>query len=198
MERRGIYRKGSQGHARNISSYRLARQSFRKWRYPLTAFLALVFVFGTAPVVGDEFQASLLTNGETAGLVRQNPEKARKVILNLLHEFVKDCERFKIATCSEVGRLLVSDIVNSGDRLSEVIPAVQDFEERFEEEVALKACKYDLGKLLLPAKSASRDIAKFFERYGEALDSGELNRNVAELGTSLQSLEHIVEFCASR
>lgn len=64
MERKSVYNKGRQGqHSRNISSFVLARQHFKKIRFPIMGLFAVLFVFGMAPIVGNEFQTSTLTNG---------------------------------------------------------------------------------------------------------------------------------------
>lgn len=198
MDRSGIYRKGRQGHARNVNSYRLARQNFKKWRLPFTALLALLFVFGTAPLVGEDFEASLLTNEATVEAVAKNPEGARKVLLNALHEFLKDCERFLMTECSEEGKLLVRDIVNSGENLSSLLPKVSDFEERFEGEVALKACKFDLGKISVDARNQKRALDDFLKRYGETLGSESLGEAALAFQSSVESLNEFVDGCTSR
>lgn len=198
MDRVGIYRKGRQGHARNINSYKLAREKFKKWRLPFTALLALVIVFGTAPLVGEDFQTSLLTNRETVNLVEKNPEEARKVLLGALHDFMKDCERFLMTKCVEEGKLLLRDIVNSGENLLAVLPAIEDFEERFEGEVALKACKFDLGKIGVDARVNDRALREFLERYGETLGSETLFNRAENFQSSAAALNEFVDSCASR
>jgi hypothetical protein len=198
MDRAGIYRKGRQGHARNVNSYKLAREKFKKWRLPFTAVLALLFVFGTAPIVGENFQASLLTNPETVNLVEKNPEGARKVLLSAFHDFLKDCERFLMTECIEEGKLLLHDIVNSGERLSLVFPSVEDFEERYEAAVALKACKFDLGKIALDAKANESALQNFLKKYGETLGSKELFYRSEWLKSSVIALNEFVDSCASR
>lgn len=198
MDRSGIYRKGRQGHARNINSYKLAREKFKKWRFPFTAFLALVIVFGTAPMVGEDFQASLLTNPETVNMVDKNPEDARKVLLGAFHDFLKDCERFLMTECVEEGKLLVHDIVNSGDRLSFVLPAVEDFEERYEAAVALKACKFDLGKIAMDVRVNESVLQNFLKKYGETLGSEELFDRGETLKSSVAALNEFVDSCSSR
>lgn len=198
MDRAGIYRKGRQGHARNVNSYKLARQNFKKWRFPFTALLALLFVFGTAPLVGEDFEASLLTNEMTVEAVAKNPEGTRKVLLNALHEFLKDCDRFLMTECSEEGKLLVRDIVNSGENLSGLLPKIEDFEERFEGEVALKACKFDLGKIAADAKVNERSLSEFLNRFGATLGSEELEDLAENQTSNVSALNRFVDACASR
>lgn len=198
MEKGGIYRKGRQGHARNVNTYKLTREKFKKWRLPFTAALALLFVFGTAPIVGENFQASLLTNPETVNMVKKNPEAARKVLLGALHDFLKDCERFLMTECAENGKLLLHDIVNSGEKLVLVLPAVEYFEERFEREVALKACKFDLGKIGVEANLQKRAFDDFLKRYGETLSSERLSEAAAAFQSSAENVNQFVDSCASR
>lgn len=198
MERKGVYRKGRQGHVRNINSYQLFRQKFKKWRMPLTGLLALILVFGTAPIVGDEFQASLLIADDTPALVEQNPQQARKVLLNALNSFIKDCEKFRMTQCVEHGNALIKDVVNSGDQLKKVLPAVEDFEQSFESELALNACKYDLRSVLVKTKSTKKELQKFLDRFGDLLASENLT-NAAQLFDSvIVNLNGVVDNCASR
>lgn len=198
MEKGGIYRKGRQGHARNVNTYKLSREKFKKWRLPFTAVLAILLVFGTAPIVGENFQASLLTHPETVDMVEKNPEAARKILLGALHDFLKDCERFLMTECTEKGKLLLHDIVNSGEKLFLTLPAVEDFEERFEGEVALKACKFDLGKIGVEANLQKRALEDFLKRYGETLGSETLSKAASAFQSSVESLNQFVESCASR
>lgn len=62
MERKSSYNKGRQGHPRNVHSVSYSRHHFlKKFRLPLTAVFALMFVFGVAPIVGEHIESSVLT-----------------------------------------------------------------------------------------------------------------------------------------
>ncbi|MBI5413197.1 hypothetical protein HZA42_02495 [Candidatus Peregrinibacteria bacterium] len=195
MERKGAYVKGHAGHVRNVGMYRLYMQKAKKWRGPITAFVAVLMVFGLAPSVGDEFQASLLTNPGTETAIKANPEQARKIMLNSLAEFINDCERFKMTECASAGRGLVKDVINSGDRLLELLPAIEDYESRYEHEVAVNACKFDLNGLVLKGKELKKSVAGFTERYGEALGVASLTENANKLSSSVTSLDELVSSC---
>ncbi|MEK7523647.1 MAG: hypothetical protein AAB588_01320 [Patescibacteria group bacterium] len=197
MERRGSYQKGHAGHPRNVGAYRLARQNFKKWRVPLTAVMALMFVFGAAPVVGDEFQTSLITAGETAQTVRAHPQEAKKVLLSALGTFVRDCERFKMTECHEHGRALIADIANAGD-LEKVLPSVDSFEAAYEVELARNACEFDLGRIAANVQSAQKEAQAFADRYSQSLSQETLASSVAQLSDSVSQLQAVVKSCISR
>lgn len=62
MERKGVYRKGRAGHARNVSSFRVTREHIKKYRFPIGGMLALLLVLSAAPAVGDQFQTSVVSS----------------------------------------------------------------------------------------------------------------------------------------
>lgn len=196
MERRGVYRKGSAGHVRNVGAYRMARQNFKKWRAPVAAFLGLLLVFGMAPVVGENFQTSLLTSPEVATVLQNHPEEARKALLGSLAEFLRDCERFQLDACVSRGKSLTASLVGaSPEELGRVLTELEDFESAFEEMIATMACKYDLRKLVFQGRSSAREIQEFFDRYGETL--GGIG-DTASLMQNLELLDGIVESCSGR
>ena len=198
MERRGIYRKGSAGHSRNVSSYKVYRQKFKKWRFPFVLLLALVIVFGTAPIVGEEFQASLITAPETAALVNANPDQARKVILDALHDFVRDCDRFKMEQCVSEGKILVSNVINSKSDLNQFLPVIEKFEDRFSPQLSRSACKFDLGNALITAKSFQKTTSGFMERYGGEFEDAGLSDAAVKLDSAVVFLDKFVESCFAR
>lgn len=64
MERKGVYNKGRQGHARNARNAHgslFPHQAFKKFRLPFVAVLAFMFVFGVAPMMGDKLETSVVT-----------------------------------------------------------------------------------------------------------------------------------------
>lgn len=197
MERRGSYQKGHAGHPRNVGAYRLARQNFKKWRVPVTGVLALMLVFGVAPVVGDEFQTSLITAGDTAQTVRAHPQEAKKVLLDVLGTFVRDCERFKMTECHEHGRALIADVANTGD-LEKVLPRIDAFESAYEVELARNACEFDLGGVASRLQFAKKEAQAFVDRYSQSLSQETLAVSVAQLSESASQLQAVVRSCISR
>lgn len=150
MERRGVYRKGSAGHARSFNLYRLFRQRDHhshnnKWRWPITAVLALMLVFGVAPSVGDEFnfQASVLTADKKQELLNAEPEALKKGLVNIIKSVVDDCARFKMNACVFEGNALMNDIaVETGDAVK-YISLAENFIIRFEADIEFNKCKFD-------------------------------------------------------
>ena len=196
MERKGVYRKGSAGHVRNVGSYRLARQNFKKWRVPLTALLALMFVFGTAPVVGEEFQASLLTAEQTERFSQADSEELRKALLGAIKTFVADCDRFLLDECVTQGDRLMSQIVSSPKgEVIKYIAAAENFASQFEGSVALHACKFDLGNVLVQSKKTSGTVEEFLGKYGDMLDPVQYGAFENHLHSGISELKKLVEFC---
>lgn len=198
MERRGIYRKGSAGHARNVNSYRLYMQRIKKWRFPLTALLALVLVFGVVPGTGEKFQTSLLTATETQKLGTLQPDTARKIVLNALSDFLHDCEKFKLTQCTEQGKLVLNDVINSGNFVLNIVPSVEQFVARFEKQVAQAVCKYELSGLAPDAESIEESLASFLKKYGDVIDAVLLEKQEKQLANSAVELRRFVESCIAQ
>lgn len=149
MERRGVYRKGSAGHARSVNLYRLFRQRnhhSKKWRWPITAVLALVLVFGLAPSVGDEFnfQASVLTLDQKQELLNAEPEALKKGLVNIIKSVVDDCSRFKMDACVLEGNALMNDIAVERADAVKYVSLTENFINRFETDIEFNKCKFDL------------------------------------------------------
>lgn len=195
MERRGVYRKGSAGHVRNVNTYQLARQKFKKWRLPFTALLAFVLIFGTVPGTGEKFQTSLLTAHEQEALAGVSPEQARKVILNELRVFVDECKKYKITKCSEKGELVINDVVNSGDFVLETLPAVERFIAVFEGAMSNAACKYGLSTRVQQAQDIEKFITDFTERYGASFINTKLSDSAHLFSQALSELSALVDTC---
>ncbi len=199
MERRGVYRKGSAGHVRNVGAYRLARQNFKKWRVPVMALLGLMFVFGTAPMVGEEFQTSLLTVEQTQRFAEADPEALRKALLGALKTFTNDCHRFLMDECVNEGNRLISQIAGAAKSdTAKYVAAAEDFASLYEETVALKACKFDLGNVLAQSKLAQNTLNEFLEKYGDVLDSLEYSAAENSINSAPGALQELVNFCENK
>ena len=176
----------------------LARQHYKKWRVPLAAFFALTFVFGVAPVVGDEFQTSLITADVSPQLIQSNPALAKKTLLDATNEFVKDCERFKMQECAEHGHALLNDIANSGDKVGQTLPAVEKFQDQYDAEVALRACKYGLGEIATDLTATQKLLNTFAVRYGPSMQESEVETKAKALNAAVWALNAVVDSCISR
>lgn len=200
MERKSIYSKGRAGHVRNVSSYRLYMQHVKKWRIPFTAVLVIILVFGVAPVVGEEFQSSLLTAGEINSLADVEPAQAKKVLLNELNSFVDDCARFNMSECKEEGDKLIAEFVNPRFEADarQMVKFVTDFEGKYSKDIAYNACKFDLGNAVLRAKNLQGPIMDFMRKYGAELNSDDFSEASAAFSESLDRLDAFVEFCIRR
>lgn len=196
MERRGIYRKGSAGHVRNINIYRLYMQRIKRWRTPLTAVLAIMLVFGMAPIVGDQFQASVLTTPEQTQFQTTDPASLKKALLGVLKNFVNDCDRFRIKTCVDQGNKLINNITLAQPAdARKFVPTAEDFALNFEEEIALNVCKYDLGNAMLQSKSTQKVLDNFLEKYSESLDVSNLMPASASMTSANDVLRYFVNSC---
>lgn len=200
MERRGVYRKGSAGHVRNINSYSFYKKyenQIRRFRLPLTALMALAIVFGTAPMVGEQLQTSLLTAEQTAKLENVDQNSGRKVVMDVLKEFVDDCNRFKIYDCAEGGEKILNDITGGKRDLSEDIFAVEQFAALYESKVARASCHYDLGEAFVQAQAAKNALESFTKDYGDVVDASLLKAEWERLNKTLEGLDKFVDLCAS-
>lgn len=195
MERKGVYNKGKQGHARNVNSYFLAMQRFKKWRLPLTVLLALMFIFGISPVVGEEFQASLVTLEEQAGIANQDPKHMRKALLDEIQSFVHDCEKWKLPSCVNAGKTLITSIANPEHDVSQLIPEAVKFEDSFASEVGGKACRYELGNILQEIQSVRKKLSVFTATYGDFLDSALLRDRIDAFDKTADQLALFVKSC---
>ena len=195
MERRGIYRKGSAGHARNINTYQLYRQKYKKWRLPFAVLLAFTLIFGTVPGTGEIFQTSLLTANQKQELSQVKPELARKTILNELRVFVDSCKKYKIAECSEKGELVINDVVNSGDAVLATLDGVENFVAQYEAEVARDACKFELSTQMTALQDAKKSVAEFLNRYFDVLPDASLKDGSKKLDEAVSSLGMFTDSC---
>lgn len=195
MERRGVYRKGSAGHVRNVNIYRLYMQKAKRWRAPIALFLALTVVFSAAPTVGDEFQASLLSVDEQAKVQTSQPEDVKKVLLDAVKSFTDECDRFKINDCVAEGKSLMNEIALAGQDVLKYVLRAEDFSGKYEKTVALYACKYDLGNAFVQVKNTQDSLNTFFEQYGDVL--GEFGPDFSRVDLNRDGLQRLVDFCST-
>lgn len=205
MDRRGIYRKGSAGHARNVNSYRVYREKFKKWRIPLTALVSLVFVFGAAPIVGDNFSASVFTSGSVRLELPDgvSTEQLRKTLLDQLNSFTKQCKELSVTQCEAEGETLAKGVAAPNADLQFQAQNAVAFMARFEPLLAQAACADDLGATLAGALRIENDLDAFSERYGRALGVAvKTDTDLDEIGATLKDftadLTSIVQLCRSR
>jgi hypothetical protein len=195
MERRGVYRKGSAGHVRNVSMYRLYMQHAKRWKVPFTALLALFIVFSAAPIVGDEYQASLLSVPEKASFETSKPTEVKKVLIDAVKSFTDDCGRFQMQECESAGNKLINDIALAADQdVTKYVPVAEDFAAKYENEVALSACKFDLGNALVQLKTTQDTLNTFFDQYGETLNKNESDFAIA----NVSALNALVDSCENQ
>lgn len=198
MERRGVYRKGSAGHARNASSFRIYREHFKRWRVTLTAFLAFALLLSTAPQVGDQFKASLLSVDEASQLSQMSAQDARKTLLNELHVFVNDCATYALDECKAEGDALLANLASGEPETSAMLRAVEDFVLGFETDLALMACRYELAEAVNNLKKVENSLSQFQERYGEMLSTSVGQQHQKRLQQTRLALTTFVESCAAR
>lgn len=167
----------------------------------MIALMALVLVFGIAPVVGEvghEFEASLLTAEEQARVETADPVQFQKTLLSALKSFVDDCDRFKMKGCVEQGNRLISAVASAGVNASKYVAAAEEFASDYEEKVALNACKYDLGKAFVQAKATQRVFNDFVDKYGDVLDVSLYSPSAESLDSVNSALEKLVQHCGNQ
>lgn len=199
MEKRGIYRKGSAGHVKNMNSYNFYRQNMKKWRVPLTGLVALLLVFGIAPLVGEEFQASLLTSNEQEIVASAKPETVQKIMLSALNDFIKDCEAFRIVECVDDGKALTSAIIASPkESVSKFVGVVEEFALTYETKLALSVCKFDVGDLFVETRKSRESFQDFAEEYGDVIDSSDVSSAGNALASAEQLLYRLSKYCSDQ
>lgn len=197
MERRGVYRKGSQHHPRNINPYLLYRQHLKKWRFPATLILALLFVFGLAPGAGDDFKTSVLSSEKNAPHT-QSSEQLRKTFMNGVKEVTSECDRFALTTCVQEGDALLAKLSQATESPQQQSHNVASFIARFQTELAWNSCKYDLGEAILSGHSFEKKTNAFLEHYGKVLETTEVQAELENFTQAVTALERFVEGCRSR
>jgi hypothetical protein len=161
----------------------------------MAALLGFMLVFAAAPLVGDQFQASLLTNEQINSFSVENPDHVRKVLLNSLDSFVDDCERLNVEKCSEQGRTLMEEIAVSGSDVMRYSAAAELFAARYEKDVAIAACKYDLSGSLAKMKGEVAQLNYFIDMYSDVLPAPALFSASENLQNATSELDQLVQSC---
>ncbi|MEK9132586.1 MAG: hypothetical protein AAB606_02680 [Patescibacteria group bacterium] len=195
MERRGVYRKGSAGHVRNASPYRLRMEHAKRFKFPIVGMLAIALIFGMAPLVGDEFQASLLTADQMNSISAENPQHVKKVLLDSLNSFVKDCSKYKIESCVKEGGELIHKVAVSGKDVVGYVPLAESFASNYEQNLAIAFCKYDLGNSLITMKSVKEKFDELVTKYGDVFPESMLISPATNLAASMDDLNKLVHWC---
>lgn len=183
---------------RGASLYRIYRQHSKKWRVPFTMVLALLFVFTMAPIVGDNLQTSVLTADQNTQIQQADKEQAKKIVLNALDEFSRECDRFSMKECVEKTKLGISEVVKAED-VNQMLAIVTQLEDMFDQEVARKACVFDLGAAVSKGIGAQNAMKGFFEKYGENFDdNASAYAYLNQFDKSLADLDAFVHSCVAR
>lgn len=184
---------------RNASPYRIDMQHHkqwaRKWRYPLTALVAVLFILGTAPVVGDSLTASILTLPETKELIQSNPVEARKVLLDETFRFAKECKRLALNECSKRGGELADILADDTKQLETTVKLLETFFGEFEPQLSRRLCIYDVGNLTAELKKQSAILGKFTHENEGAFEDSQLAEKAQELENLAADLQAFVEAC---
>lgn len=197
MEHKGVYNKGHAGHPRNASSYRISLQKFKKWRWPATIAAVVFLIFGVAPVVGEEFQASLLTAELTEQLASAQPEDVKKSLLDVVYSISSDCRKYEMTGCESEGQYLANRLaVGEFDgNVDSAVAGVRDFEGKYSRQLAVAACKYELAPLFSSEKQNQLAVREFLDKYGDVLDSPVFAQYAAGMESSVSSLSAFVDYC---
>lgn len=206
MERRGVYRKGSAHHPRNINPYLLYRQHVKKWRLPMTVIVVLLLVFGVAPRVGDNFQTSVLSSEknvasnafQSSADAFQSSADLRKTLMNGVKTMVSECDRFAMTQCKEDGSALLEKLSQADRSPEQLHEAVTGFIAQFQSHLAWNSCKFDLGEVVVTSRSLAKKADQFVERYGTVIETPEALEQIKNFTAALDALELFVDGCEAR
>lgn len=197
MERRGVYRKGSAGHVRNASPYKISMDHFKRWRVPYTIVAGLFLVFGMSPAVGDQLTASVLTLPGMSAQISSQPKEARKTILQYVHDLSKECERFLMNDCVAGAQGIIAQASDDSNDIQSVLAATVSFEKEFSSQLAHNACKFDLAQTGFSLAKSQSELATFTEKYGESMADPSLALANESLKTAVDTLKMLGDSCQS-
>lgn len=165
----------------------------------MTGVLALVLVFGAAPIVGDEFQVSVLRDPETFQAIEQRPEEAKKIFLDVVNTLTKKCEEFKIQECPEFGRELLSRLAkSSAAELKSQYMNVLEFENKFGEAVAAGVCRYEVPKMSAQLLAVENQLEAYGQQFTGEFESPKFERLVTLASALREELAAFVNSCKTR
>ncbi len=200
MERRGPYNKGRAGHARGASPYRIYQEHFKKWRGPLTGFMAAVLIFAVAPMVGQDgvaSEVSVLSSSGTTAQIQADPVAAKKSVVALAHEIVEDCRTYGLEACVQDGEQLVQNVGTKTLSANEVVAALADFDGKYSSAVAQAACTFDFQNALTEMNNAQKKLSAFGAKYGSDFTVDSFADRSEDLANSLNAFEVFVKSCKS-
>ncbi len=196
MEHKGVYNKGSAGHVRNASTYRIIREKFKKWRGPTITAFVLVLAFGLSPYMGGDLQTSVLTSGETLQLVDKNPQEARKNVVSYQKDLITQCQTFQLTDCVEEGNQIMNAISNEALDVHIALSAVVDFEQKTLDARSKAACKYEAPKYVNDLKAAQSKLATFADSYSDSSSVNDIADQVKNLSEMITKLEATLNSCS--
>ncbi len=196
MERKGSYNKGSAGHVRNASTYRIMQEKFKRWRGPTITAFVLVIAFGLSPLIGSDLQTSVLSSGETAQLVNENPTEARKNIVAYQADLIAACKKFDLVDCVDEGTQLMNALSNEALDVHIALSSVVDFEQKTLDARAKAACKYEGPNYLNELKAAQSKLVDFSQKYDSFEAASALGGQVQDLETAVSKLEATLKACS--
>ncbi|PJC36736.1 hypothetical protein CO046_04215 [Candidatus Peregrinibacteria bacterium CG_4_9_14_0_2_um_filter_53_11] len=195
MDRKGVYNKGRAGHARQVGNYRLIQQKYKKWRVGVAGLIGAFLVFAAVPEVGNLTQTSLLTSDTTVQLVQENPEEARKLIMDYTHGVVSSCTRYNLDECAAEGKELLSKLAESNSDVPALLSLAEAFEQAHTADLGLEACRYELAKKTLELKTFGEELATFVSAH-EGLPNSELVADgLDSLAAAHDTLQEAVDSC---
>lgn len=197
MERRGPYNKGKSGHVRNASTYRIFKEHYKKWKNPINGFLALILIFGLAPTVGKDIEASILTTPETTQMIQQDVEASKKSVIEYAHEIIKDCETYRMAACVSDGNALVNEISTKEIDADTLVKKLEEFDDEYASDVAQSACRYDFQNALTEMRNAQKKLDAFGQKYGDQFIVDSFATRSTEVKNSVAAMEVFVKSCGS-
>lgn len=198
MDRRGVYRKGSAGHARNVGSYRLYMQNFKKWRRPMTGLLAVILIFGLAPRTGDLSQTSILTAEQAQVFADMPAEEVKKALMESVKAFADECAKFKMEECGREGNELLQGIAGAEIGVGESVSAAVEYEDRFSAALSSNVCRYELSRNIAKLRAVSRQARDFAAEYEILFSGRQLEGAIASTDSAAAQLSEFVKSCESQ
>jgi len=138
--------------------------------------VALVLVFGVAPLVGEEIQASILTKNSDVAFPVDSKDAATQ-----LGDFVDRCERLGLEECSKVGRAALANVGTS--TFEEILETHERLTQSYGKDLAQAACRFDLRAILFRARGLQVELDEYQKNYSKRFP----NLPIAQLEAALES-----------